>query len=197
MCPSCGTPFSDGDSLCRMCSEDSRIRWESIMPPMFKGTVADRLPKPFVDAVKGYKYGPRGVLFHGETGAGKTRAAWLLAHKLHTEGRSVRACSAHSFGLQIANSFQNGGMVEFVNSFLDADVVFIDDLDKVKMTSRVQSELFGIADACMTNGKPMIVTLNATSGELAGMLDSHIGSPLIRRLVEVCHVVKSDGGKDG
>ena len=64
--------------------------------------------------------------------------------------------------------------------------VFWDDMGKMKMSEFVQQEIFSIVDEIFRRKLRLVVTSNYSLDELAEML----GNPIVRRINDVCKVVK-------
>lgn len=165
--------------------------WESVCPPLYRDTDPSRLPELPLKRVLSWPFGSRGLLLHGATGAGKTRAAYLLLHRLIFEdGKKVVAFQGNSFAHQCARKFgeQQCGE-EWIEELTGADVVFFDDLGKSRFTERVEAEQFGLIEARMAHLRPVIITTNFVGDSLTDKLTGDRGAPLVRRLREFCECV--------
>ena len=141
-----------------------------------------------------WRYGGRGLLLHGETGRGKTRAAWLLLRRLHDQGRSITAFDCVSFGHECVRRCRDShGNDEHVERWADnlatVPVLFLDDFAKEKLTERVEVELFGLIERRTANCLPIILTTNFVGEALEAKLSPDRGAPLVRRLREFCEDV--------
>lgn len=146
-----------------------------------------------------WQYGPKGLLIHGPTRKGKTRALWLIIRRLMVEeSRTVIAIRATEFARQVEKSFKDSTSARhdsFIQSLIDIPILAIDDLDKIKMTSRMQTDLFDIIDDRSANYRPMLITTNAVGDALAERFDDYeTGLALVHRLRESCELVSFDDG---
>jgi DNA replication protein DnaC len=167
-----------------------KSQWEAICPPLYRDTDVDRLPQPATGKVLSWEHNPKGLLIAGDTGKGKTRATYSLLRRLHFEGRTIAAFDAISFGHRCSTAFKDPEQgMKWIHNLCRADILFLDDFGKIKMTDRVESELFGLVELRVSHLKPIIVTTNASGATLEDMLSADRGAPLVRRLREFCTVV--------
>lgn len=165
-----------------------KSNWKEMCPPLYRDTDLKRLPKQ-ARKVMEWEFGSQGLMIAGDTGKGKTRAAFLLMERLHSEGLSVGIFHGNSFSHQCAVKFFESNGERWIAELANRKVVFFDDLGKFKMTERVEAELFGLIEMRIANLLPVIVTTNMTGGELKGKMTSDRGEPLVRRLCEFCETV--------
>ena len=108
------------------------------------------------------------------------------------EGKRVKAFSCADFGHECAAAFsdaENG--LEWFETMVRRPIVFFDDIDKMKLTERVETELFGLIEKRISHCLPVIVTTQLQGQQLAGKFsDSARGEAIVRRLREFCEVVK-------
>ncbi len=177
-------------------ARDARIdaAWERICPPLYRDTQEDRLPTDKFEQVMAWEYGPKGLLLIGESGLGKTRCAYRLLHRLLHEDRTIRAFDATQFGYECAHHFGVGTGARWISGLCAADVVFLDDLAKVKMTERVEAELFGLVERRAAFLRPIIITTNYTGAVLMRKMSEGTGPALTRRLREFCGVINFGNG---
>ena len=193
-CPACCEKYS-AEAKEREIKElrDSRVAaWERICPVDFCETDVARLPKPEkAREVLSWIYGRKGLLLHGRTGTGKSRCAWLLCKRIFYTGKSVQVLGALA-GFEYAGIFEGGGRA--VNDWIErrckCGLIFFDDVFKVKLTDSFEAAVFAIVDYRLSNGLPIIATLNDTGETLAARMSSDRGDALVRRLKEMCSVVQ-------
>lgn len=169
---------------------DRKCSWKKLCPTIYQETDASRLPKGPTEEVLAWKFGRRGMVLHGPTGRGKTRAAFLLMERLHLEGRSVAVFHGNDFAHQCAEKFGDCRGEEWIASLAKEDVVFFDDLGKFKMTERVEAELFGLIEMRVAWARPIVVTANFSGKSLAEKMTDDRGESFVRRLKEFCDVVE-------
>ena len=181
--------------------ENREKLFESLCPPLYRKTDVARLPSPAKFAkVLGWNYGRNGLLLVGPTGTGKTRCAWSLIRRLFVEERrQVNYFDGIGWGISVSQAY---GQPETTERWLDricrADVLFLDDLFKAKMTEAQEQALYAVFERRAAWLRPVIATMNST-GEmsLARMTDNgraDRGEPLLRRMREFCEVVNFEPG---
>lgn len=162
--------------------------FNDICPPLYRDTDPGRLPlcRSAYRKIIGWEYGPRGLLVHGPTGSGKTRATWMLIQRLIAEGRFLMWYDCVDFGHAVARYFSDKDLDPqwWIGQLAKAPVLFFDDLGKAKLTDRVESEFFGIIEKRIANCVPTLITTNLNSKALAHMLSPDRGPAMIRRLKE-------------
>lgn len=189
-CPAC-SKFLDDE---RKESEEReklvwrKREWREMCPPLYRDTDVKRLPEQ-AKKVTEWKFNPKGLMIAGDTGKGKTRAAFLLMERLNNEGLSVGVFHGNSFAHQCALKFYESCGERWISDLASRKVVFFDDLGKFKLTERVEAELFGLIEMRIANLLPVIVTTNMTGVELKGKMTNDRGESLVRRLCEFCEIV--------
>jgi DNA replication protein DnaC len=143
-----------------------------------------------------WQYQDRGILASGPSGHGKTRAMWALMKRLAEEGREIRYFTAASWFSTLQQQFVFGRdeSLSWVLAVAKVPVVFIDDLGQqaiqLSREDWAQGWLFQFLDARLGHGLPLFVTTNLTAAEMAGQSSGTRGNPLVRRLLDLCDVVK-------
>lgn len=167
-----------------------RDQWATICPPLYQLTDPTRLPQDKLTKVMEWQYGAEGLVIHGDTGRGKTRAAYLLLRSIHfEEGKKIAAFHSNTFAHRCAKEFFEGSGEDWIAHLSTVDVLFLDDLGKSKFTERVECELFGLIENRVANLKPIIVTTNFVGESLASKMTNDRAEPMVRRLREFCQSV--------
>lgn len=159
----------------------------TICPPLYRDTKPEMISTPKKDIVLQWEYQPRGLLLYGEPRTFKTRLAWLVVKNLVLEGRTVEAMTSGEFALQSAENAGSEGR-QWFHRLAKADVLFIDDFGKSKMTERVEADLFDVLEVRAANLKPCIITTNFGK-DLEAKLTADRGPAIIARLREFCHPI--------
>jgi DNA replication protein DnaC len=165
----------------------------SICPKLYQSSDPARLPAGPLARAMAWQYGARGLILTGETGKGKTRIAWLLLRRVLIE--DVKRLRFYwfdcvGFGHAIGQHYKDEDAEKWLEKLGTADLVFFDDLGKLKLTERAETELFGLVERRCANELPMIVTTNDTGDSLAARMTENRGPAMMRRLREFCDVIK-------
>lgn len=201
-----GHTFTLAPNVCEECKEKKRLsleaevqrrlyeKFKKLCPPAYHDTDPDHPDMPCpqkLEKIVGWQFGPRGLIVHGVTRRGKTRAVWLLIRRLILEGRTVQALTASEFSNQVAVLMGSdmSSWDDWMQELESADVVFIDDLGKAKMTERGEAELFNLIDHRTSHLKPMLFTTNFIGSVLAGKISADRSEPIIERIREFCQSI--------
>jgi DNA replication protein DnaC len=175
--------------------EAARLRaeaWKAICPQLYQDTTAARLPMKPASQIKVMKWkpGPRGIALAGATGTGKTRAIFLLLHRLHLEGRHVTAITAKRFERYVHQMFEKDNDArDMIRRAHRAEILFIDDIGKEKYTERVESEFYDLIETRTANLRPIIWTANTNGEGLTAMMSPDRSAPILRRLREFTEII--------
>jgi DNA replication protein DnaC len=164
-----------------------------ICPELYRASEPDRLPAPQLAAALRWQVNPKGLILLGETGRGKSRVAWLLLRRILVEDLpeiKFKWFDCVGFGHEIAKHYKAEDAEEWLELLATIPLLFMDDLGKLKLTERAETELFGMIERRCANRKPMIVTTNDTGDTLASRMTDNRGPALIRRLREFCEPIQ-------
>lgn len=179
-------------AACGIRSGDRQADWKRFCPPAFLETAAHRLPSPSkLQEVLKWQYGRSGLLLHGETGRGKSRCAWELIKREFMAGRRIETLNCFS-GIKYGSLFAENAKVpyEWVSDVSKADLVFLDDVWKSKLTDSFEQAVFAIINNRVENLLPIIATTNDTGETLANRMGEDRAAPMVRRLRENCKSIE-------
>lgn len=175
---------------------EDRVKAAGI-PPTFRGLSFDDMDsrgereKP-VAAAWAWSDAPNnvnaGLLLWGSPGTGKTRLAATAAWR-RLQVRPVTWCSVAHVIAQLQTSFTDDDRKEAVRKLTGTGALVLDDLDKVKPTEWVVSQLFVAIDRRVAAGAALLVTTN----EKPSRLVERFGQPLMSRLMGYCRVLELAG----
>ena len=162
------------------------------MPALFRDTEVSRLHPSIQKAVEWKPEGDKsGLLLHGTTGIGKTRAIWEIIRKQWVESAKRDRQLAYQFltmrkieGM-IEKGFDDRQHARMLEGLIELPFLVIDDFGKERLTQRMASGLFAIIDERSTAKRPTIISTNYNGTTLLERFDSRdieTGKALIRRL---------------
>jgi DNA replication protein DnaC len=162
------------------------------MPALFRDTEVSRLHPSIQKAVDWKPEGDKsGLLLHGTTGIGKTRAIWEIIRKQWVESAKRDRQLAYQFltmrkieGM-IEKGFDDRQHARMLEGLIELPFLIIDDFGKERLTQRMASDLFAIIDERSTAKRPTIISTNYNGTTLLERFDSRdveTGKALIRRL---------------
>lgn len=152
-----------------------------------------------IERVMQWQPGPKGLLLSGPTGRGKTRATFALYRRLLVdELRDARFYFAGDFFNKLQGEVQYGrdDAAGWISATAARPILILDDLGQQAMlTARAdwaEAWFFSLLDRRLSNRLPLIVSTNLPATEIAGSTSGAAvrQEPLLRRLLELCEVVK-------
>ncbi len=174
-------------------------RWASACPPNMIRTdwqhPALVSHSAQIEKVLAWRFQMRGLLVSGSTGKGKSRAMWSLMKRLAKEGREIRYYTASAWFSTLQGNVNYGRdeAAGWVNAVARAPIVFLDDLGQEAVATSKQEWcagwFFQFLDIRLGHGLPLFITTNLTAPEMAGH-NAVRANPMLRRLLEMCEVVK-------
>lgn len=180
-CRKCAAP---GWELCPDC-EAYQSSQKSACPPIYQKTDIAKLHEK-AKALLEFQYSPQGLVIYGQSGTQKTRVAWLIVNRWIKEGKRVGCFDSLSFAHLVDRKFGDGDGPEWIEEVCRNDAVFFDDIDKCKLTARVEAEMFGLVEKFTSQEKPIIVTSNTHGQAFEQRFSPNIGPALYRRLKDFC-----------
>ena len=129
-----------------------------------------------------------GVLLYGPPGTGKTRLA-ATAIWARLQRRPAVWCSVAHLIASLQAAFSDQDRKDALRILTGDGALVLDDLDKVRPSEQVLSQLFVAIDRRIGAGAPLFVTSNAPPGALT----ERFGSAITSRLLGYCMVVELGG----
>ena len=133
----------------------------AICPPLYRDTDPELIHPRFREAAFTWTFNPQGAGFVGLAGRGKTRAAYILLNRMIMAGHRCFAITATSFVKICADQFSDDKNLKAqsanqLQECYNANVWFLDDLGKQRMTERGEMELYAVLEHRTANTLPKI-----------------------------------------
>jgi DNA replication protein DnaC len=184
---------AESDAREREAAAKREVAWLQYCPPLYRDTDPSRISSAAHTAAMEWDPSKTmGIGFIGESGHGKTRAAFLALQKAHKAGKSV----ASVWHIPLSEMFQKASFthdkasIDEIYRFHKCQVLLLDDLGKGVSTERSDAELYWLIEHRCQQMLPTIWTVNAGLDWLATKFGPDRGEPIIRRLVEFSTIVK-------
>lgn len=170
-------------------------QWRTVCPTELQTTDWDdpRL-MPYlrqIMRVRRWMFGKRGIYAVGRSGRGKSRAFWALVRRLMEEGRRVRVVKQNEVSRILNRDIRL--FQEEINTLHGVEILAWDDWGKFDVIDAREDTLYaeieGLIDARASNGKPMLITTNATEADILKRFGPFRGEPILRRIAENCEGV--------
>ena len=188
-CPTCQAEKEQAAREMTLGSTASRPKWKEVCPAAYQGFDMARLPessRATVEKILDWKWGAQGIGLIGESRAGKTFAIHEVIRRLYAQNLGVKLLSGTGFAFGVA-SLKGDAREALINACIAVPVLLIDDIDKMKVTDRVEADLYHVIEERRKKLFPIFCTLNARGEELKAMMGDNAGAPIVNRLREdVC-----------
>jgi chromosomal replication initiation ATPase DnaA len=143
--------------------------------------------------------GKRSILCKGKSGLGKSRALYSLIRREHIEqGRGFVALDERTVLSRISDARSEHRLTELGDRWCAADILLIDDLDKVRFSGGVIAEtclttVFGVLKDRMARKRPTMLAMNARVGDVFAPAGEVVSESISRRIRDDWMVVPFGG----
>ena len=164
--------------------EVRRTQWADICPTAYQNFNFALLPessRTIAEKTLRWDTGPKGIGLVGDSRAGKTFIMHELARRIYDMGGRIKLTSGTEFAYACGSPEQSERRA-MVDTCVSVQYLFIDDIDKMKMTDRVESDFYHVIEQRRRALKPVFTTLNATGDELRATMSGTGGTPIVNRL---------------
>ncbi len=110
------------------------------------------------------KYNP--ILVYGDSGLGKTHIIQAAGHYFKSKKKKVCYFSCQQFLNDYVKAIQNSKIEEFKESFLEYDLLLVDDIQFLSKRASTQNEFFYIFNEYLTAQKQVIITSDCYPSEI-------------------------------
>jgi hypothetical protein len=160
-------------------------RWAALCPILYRQTDRTKLPADAQHALPSidgwHPKSGRGWTFHGPTGAGKTRLAYLALRRAFDLEARCDILPAPEIRIKLWQSFESANKV--LEKAVKPTVLLIDDLGQGAKSEQADEVLLAILERRVASGKPCIVTTQYSPERIIGRFFSHeIGEAIVRRI---------------
>lgn len=147
------------------------------------------LARRYVERFEEMKINNCGLLFHGDTGTGKSFIAGCIGNALIDKGVSVFATSVPRLINQLFDADNKNALLRDICSY---DLVIIDDIGAERATEYAIEQLYTIIDERYKSNKPVICTTNTDPQSFSNAPDIQ-RKRIYDRILEMCTPVKVEG----
>ena len=133
-----------------------------------------------------------GLLLVGSVGIGKTRIAATAAWQ-YLQTAPLAWLSAPLLFARLGSGFGSEQRDQALEVLTGTTALVLDDLDKVRPTEYAAEHVFLAIDGRVTEGVPLIVTMNLTLDALAAKFPEPFGPAIASRLAEYCETYLLEG----
>jgi DNA replication protein DnaC len=133
-----------------------------------------------------------GLVLTGPIGVGKTTIAATAACEYLTR-RPLRWTSVPVLFARLGAGHNDQQRKVALELLTGREALVLDDLDKARGTEYGAEQVFTVIDNRITEGAPLLVTMNATLDELAARFPEPAGDAIASRLAGYCDVLRVDG----
>jgi DNA replication protein DnaC len=193
-CDACVTVLTaERDQQERETRQNARVEaFLGLVPPVYHNTDPAQIHANLAQLAAQYEFGPKGVGIIGRSGEGKTRAAYLIALRMVSQGRKVYWIAATDLAAAAANLYADDPEVksrsnEKIRRAMTCELLVLDDLGKGKFTDRAESMLYDLFETRTGNMRPTIWTSNSNAKALHAMMSPDRADALIRRMGSEFH----------
>lgn len=127
----------------------------------------------------------RCAVFLGRTGRGKTHLAIALAYKAIQLGHTARFTSVASLLNDLHTAQREGTLPETIDSYVEPDVLVLDELGYLTYGPDAANHLFPVIDARHLAKRPMLITSNKAPSSWGKVLhDEDLAEAIVDRVLE-------------
>lgn len=132
----------------------------------------------------------KGLLFHGDVGAGKTYVAACIANALTDKGIPVMMTNFARIANKLQERFDK--RQSYLDSLSKFDLLVLDDLAAERSTEYMQEIVYTVIDERCRSGLPMIITTNLSIEAIKNPQNTN-DSRIYDRILEKCFPVEVIG----
>lgn len=189
LCDACGDPTEPKPVPV---SREARrsTRWTGLVGTYFSDFAVNKLPlcaQAICGEVLSWSLNNVGVGITGPTYTGKSMIIHELGRRLYVAGVDVYPTSGVKFGQMVGGKADDmAGWREYLRRCVEAEVLLLDDADKLNLTQAVEAEYYAMFELRRRWLRPVLATTNLSGKEFADLGSDNRGAPIITRLRSLC-----------
>lgn len=145
--------------------------------------------KLYVENFEAYKKKGIGLYLNGDTGRGKSYAAYEVANALLDKGYSVIVTDLASVLRDLQETFEKQA---YIHNLCSPSLLVLDDFGVERDTSFAMEQIYSVIDSRYEANLPMIITSNLTSEALVNAKNIR-EKRIYERILEKCRMVEVKG----
>lgn len=159
-------------------------QWADCLPPSYQSMTLDQchdLPKELLEYAYQWAENPkrRSLYLYGAYGSGKTTYSIALLRQIFKKHPSQYVwpvyMTAKKLDSRLLAAIRSDDGDEYeIESICREEFLFIDDIDKVSATERLQMQIFEIINRRLMYNLPTIITGNSEPTEISNIFDSAV-----------------------
>lgn len=111
------------------------------------------------------------LMVYGGVGLGKTHLVQAIGNEIKnkSQGKFVLYVASEKFTNQFIEALKNNNIQEFINFYLNVDVLILDDVQFLRDKEKTQEIFFHIFNHLHQNGKQIVMTSDCAPKDLKGL----------------------------
>jgi hypothetical protein len=170
-----------------------QAQWVAMVGTRYENFHRPKLPpiiRPLAKEVLAWTPKAQGIGLLGPSGTGKSPLLYGLAKQLFLGGCDVFCTSGIEFQRMVHRAIEERvAWARYVKRCESAEVLLIDDADKLNFTPGVEAEYYGMLEHRRNWTRPLLCTLNMTGPELASMGRGDRSAAIVARLRDLCRFI--------
>lgn len=193
ICPRCQAA-QDGGLYVDRKPRPAELRkgWEDLCDPKYRNLIFERLPQPgkrAYEAVMGWRYRDdgQGLGLIGPSDGGKSYLIHAVARGLHLEGADIHLTYATKFAHDMSSL--SAGPLELDRCCM-VPWLLVDDVGKAAFNANQEAKFYHVLETRERFQRPMLITVNSTGTQLAGLMSEDRALPIVNRLRRLCQFIE-------
>jgi len=164
---------------------------ERDVPDFYKKTDPKLLPDySAFEMVSTWTWGPVGLYCYGPSGSGKSRSVYRL---IESQGWDTVVVTGNEFQSELVERNRPGGIGgwdDWLSDLRHLDVLYFDDVSKLRFSDRCESEFHSLLDYRITHEYPTFFTSELSIDDFGQRISDDNRAGITRRIKEFCQPVR-------